>query len=855
MKIIKLNIIKSLQLIVIVAVLTSAKFVGAQDLIKDTRSGVQPISYKKDIEPNNIAKKVQETLRHTESINVSAFNLSEGQQGLVAKNKSHVEDAVYLTYNKGEVAKIVKSSPAALNLQIPVTENKNIQLELIKNDFTANGFKITTSDGDEFDISNRALFYKGIVKGYPKSIVGISIFDGRISGVISDEDGNYNLGTFENKEDQLVLYNSNLLKNKSEKNCGVDELRHRIEQERNQSNPEASSLKTTNSNTCDSDDCVGIYYEVASSFYNERGSKAAVIEYLTNIFNNAAIVFDNEDIKICISHIFIWTSGDNYVEWDEVNNSRAVQLEQKFAPNLMNYDFPGNIAFLIYHHPSGDGLAWLDGDPLICVDNTISGYGALGVIGLKGDAQDFPNPSRDVQTFVHEKGHTFGSPHTHACEWTVNGVPFQAIDGCANTEPHQEYNPVTQQYDSFPCSAAAVPISAASLMSYCSGQDIPLSNGFGPLPGQLMRDNYNLALANGCLDVENNDDIFSQYPFINTYVNENNCTSEIITVYNKWNIDWLLVETPNSSRLYRGDTGQLWCSTTASYDCVASYGLGDPIAHWRCCDADGEEPPTSCDNDPVLSQYPVASIYVNENTCTSEKITVYNRWSIDWLFIETPNWTRLYRGDTGQLWCTGTHCASAYGLTNPIANWECCDGESEPESNSECDNDPVLSQYSVANTYVNENTCTSEKITVYNKWSIDWLFIETPNWSRLYRNDTGQLWCSTTANYDCVSAYGLTNPIANWECCDSQLKEETLTQEDFLIFPNPNNGVFNLRIPGSLQEDITAEIYSIDGKQLRQIELNGDLQQRIDLTGLSSGLYLIRIVSDSYNATQKFTIR
>ncbi len=855
MRSIKLNIIKCLQLIVIIAALASANFVNAQDLIKDTRSGVQSTLNKKDIEPNNIAKKVQETLRHTEFMNVSAFNLSEGQQELVVKNKSQVEDAVYLTYNRKEVAKIVESNPVALKLQIPVSEDKSIQLELIRNNFTAAGFKITTSDGEEIDISDRALFYKGIVKGNPKSIAGISIFDGKISGVISDKNGNYNLGTFENKEDQLVLYNSDLSQHKSEKNCGVDELKHRVEQEYNQSNSEKSSLNKTNANTCDSDDCVGIYYEVASSFYNERGSKAAVLEYLTNVFNNAAIVFDNEDIKICISHIFIWTSGDNYVDWDEVPNSRGVQLEQKFAPNLMDYDFPGNIAFLIYHHPSGDGLAWWDGDPLICRDHTITGYGPIGVIGLKGDAQDFPNPSRDVQTFVHEKGHTFGSPHTHACEWTINGVPFQAIDGCANTEPHPvEYDPIAEEWIYATCSADPIPISEASLMSYCSGQDIPLSNGFGPLPGQLMRDNYNYALANGCL-VVSNDDIFSQYPFISMYVDENNCTSEQITVYNKWSIDFLYIETPNSSGLYRGDTGQLWC---AGDHCVNAYGLTSPIAHWRCCDADEEEPPTSCDNDPVLSQYPFANTYVNENSCTSEKITVYNKWNIDWLFIETPDWSRLYRGDTEQLWCAGDHCVTAYGLTNPIANWECCDGEpeTEPEPEPECDNDPIFSQYPLANTYVNESSCTSEKITVYDKWSIDWLFIETPAWSRLYRGDTGQLWCTTTANYDCVAAYGLTNPIAEWECCSGQLREdETLTQEDFLIFPNPNNGIFNLMIPEGIEEDFTAEIYSIDGKQLTQIELNNNLQQSINLTRFSSGLYLIKVVSNSYNATQKFTIR
>ncbi len=172
----------------------------------------------------------------------------------------------------------------------------------------------------------------------------------------------------------------------------------------------------------------------------------------------------------------------------------------------------------------------------------------------------------------------------------------------------------------------------------------------------------------------------------------------------------------------------------------------------------GEE----CDNDPVLSQYPFANAYVDANNCTSEKITVYNKWNIDWLIIETPNWTRMYRGDTGQLWCTGSNCVSAYGLTNQIATWECCDdGGVEPPQ--PCDNDPVLTQYPFANTYVDANNCTSEKITVYNKWNIDWLIIETPNWTRMYRGDTGQLWCTGTG---CVSAYGLTNPIANWECCN-----------------------------------------------------------------------------------------
>ena len=76
---------------------------------------------------------------------------------------------------------------------------------------------------------------------------------------------------------------------------------------------------------------------------------------------------------------------------------------------------------------------------------------------------------------AHELGHLFGSHHTHACRWNGNNT---AIDGCAG---FVEGN----------CGNPGNPSGGGTIMSYCHIRNIGInfSRGFGPQPGNVIRNN------------------------------------------------------------------------------------------------------------------------------------------------------------------------------------------------------------------------------------------------------------------------------------------------------------------------------------------------------------------------------
>jgi hypothetical protein len=86
---------------------------------------------------------------------------------------------------------------------------------------------------------------------------------------------------------------------------------------------------------------------------------------------------------------------------------------------------------------------------------------------------------------THETGHNIASKHTHACVWPVfPGGGIGAIDSCEIAEGN--------------CFFFTQPNNEGTIMSYChlNGM-IDFTRGFGPLPGDTIREGYMLA---ACLD-------------------------------------------------------------------------------------------------------------------------------------------------------------------------------------------------------------------------------------------------------------------------------------------------------------------------------------------------------------------
>ncbi len=69
-------------------------------------------------------------------------------------------------------------------------------------------------------------------------------------------------------------------------------------------------------------------------------------------------------------------------------------------------------------------------------------------------------------------------------------------------------------------------------------------------------------------------------------------------------------------------------------------------------------------------------------------------------------------------------------------------------------------------------------------------------------------------------------------------------QGDFLVYPNPTNSDITLEIPAYQNEGrIVAEIHSIGGVKLFNVDITGEAWHEFDLSTLPAGLYLMKIVT------------
>ncbi|MBT8302983.1 MAG: VCBS repeat-containing protein [Bacteroidia bacterium] len=77
--------------------------------------------------------------------------------------------------------------------------------------------------------------------------------------------------------------------------------------------------------------------------------------------------------------------------------------------------------------------------------------------------------------------------------------------------------------------------------------------------------------------------------------------------------------------------------------------------------------------------------------------------------------------------------------------------------------------------------------------------------------------------------------------------EEALT-DDLIIYPNPTNNILNLSYPEQLQNPVYS-VFNISGKRVMNAKLNSN---SIDVSGLSSGNYILRLISEGKIQYQKF---
>ena len=221
-----------------------------------------------------------------------------------------------------------------------------------------------------------------------------------------------------------------------------------------------ASISSAGGNNLLGNKCVGIYFETKYNMYEVLGSSQAVADHVSNLFAIVSLLYANQGIPIKISDLYIWTTPDPY----------PANIYDALGPFTLNRPtFTGNIAQLLVQGSSGGGIAQL----------TSPGCGEFkphSVSGVDVFYNPYPTYTRSIMIIAHELGHNFGSPHTHDCSW-----PGGKIDNCVGN----------------PACTAPDPNYPGTIMSYCAGYSF--TNGFGRLPGNLIRDSYKSAAATTCL--------------------------------------------------------------------------------------------------------------------------------------------------------------------------------------------------------------------------------------------------------------------------------------------------------------------------------------------------------------------
>ncbi|MDR0224293.1 MAG: M12 family metallo-peptidase [Myroides odoratus] len=351
-------------------------------------------------------------------------------------------------------AKAISHKERSFSLDLPL-HNKTMTLELVAVDDSFYDYEVVIDKGKTIPANRNIKHYRGVIKGDPQSLVAISFFENEMGGIIADEKGNYNIGSLPSKK-EVIFYKEDNLVMKAKGVCGVnylDDNKNDISKEETLAN-ERTSLSKSN--------CVKINLDVGYDVYLDKNSNySATEQHISTLFNQMAVLFQNENIRIEISDMWIWTTPDPL--FNASDNSARLDLYS----NHLSGNFNGNASMYLTNRSNG-GIARNNNSKPLCTNKR----NKICVSGIWGGVNSLPMFSNPVSIMTHELGHVFGSPHTHDCAWNGNNT---VIDGCGGSDN---------------CTDGPIP-AVGTIMSYCdlisNGPGISFSAGFGPQPGDKIR--------------------------------------------------------------------------------------------------------------------------------------------------------------------------------------------------------------------------------------------------------------------------------------------------------------------------------------------------------------------------------
>ncbi|MGB0167415.1 MAG: M12 family metallo-peptidase, partial [Luteibaculum sp.] len=387
---------------------------------------------------------------------VNPFQESSFKSSNPAAIPATLTEAKTLSFEPKILDAVLRNNPAVFELSVP-SPYGTLQLLLEPAELFASGFTVNSSDGVKDHDIKLGQFYRGVVKGDDNSLVSLSFINGEVQGMIATQDANLTLGKLKQEKSAqpvYIIYNEKQVETSFPNFCSTQDLPN----QKLKIEPVPQGQKSLSN-------CVTVYFELDYDVFQNKGSVTAATNYIAAVFNEVATLYANESINVKISEVFVWNTSSPYSGTSSTTNLNQFRSTR---PN-----FNGDIGHLIDLRPNNGGIAYVD---VICNSNYNYAYS-----GIYSYYSNVPTYSWTVEVITHEIGHNLGSPHTHSCSW-----PGGPIDNC--------YQP-----DGV-CTPGPAPQNGGTIMSYChlTSHGINFNNGFGPLPGDLIRNRVSNA---SCLDV------------------------------------------------------------------------------------------------------------------------------------------------------------------------------------------------------------------------------------------------------------------------------------------------------------------------------------------------------------------
>lgn len=370
------------------------------------------------------------------------------------------------------IGRLYQTKPQAVKLRLTDSKGKVYTLSMLRSNPFAeevNAGFIDQAGRHALGTFDHGLHYQGAVEGIEKSLATLSIGgNGTVMILFADNEGNFIVGKMEDSSGRYIFYNDRkmTIQHPGTPCATRDDV----------TTPDSDTKglqRTTSITICKK---VQLYWEVANNLCIYKGGLANTQTYIAGLFNQVQALYANENIAVELKSFYIWTTADDYPT--TTGSSSALYMFQAYW-NSQNNGFDGNLAHLIERDNQGNGgVAYVN---VLCNRNNAYGYS-----DVHGSYSAVPTFSWDVECITHETGHNFGSHHTHWCGWNTGpNNSCGAIDDCWTPES-------TNTCATCPTTYTTVNSNwAGTIMSYChlANNGIDLANGFGPLPGAVIRTN------------------------------------------------------------------------------------------------------------------------------------------------------------------------------------------------------------------------------------------------------------------------------------------------------------------------------------------------------------------------------